>query len=136
MLDYIIRKSDNKIYVSVDNQYLIYDTTFQKYVNRILIKRLSNLEALEKSTKKYFLIKNKVPLLLSKDILLLCVISYRMLNLTYINYFSISKYERKNKEVCIYFYSGHCLKTENVYAFINQYKYARKIIDKIHELDF
>jgi len=136
MLDYIIRKSDNKIYVSIDNDYLVYDTTFQKYINKILSKRLSNLEALEKTTKKYFLIKNKAPLLLDKDTLLLCIVSYRMQNLTYINYFSISKYERSKDKIWIHFYSGHCLKIENVYTFIKQYKLARKIIDKIHELDF
>lgn len=136
MIDYIIRKSDNLIYVAKKNEYLSYDMTFQKYVNRILINRLSNLEALEKSTKKYFSLKSKIPLLLSKDILLLCIVSYRMLNCTYINYFNISNYERLNNYIIIYFYSGHCLKITNTYAFLNQYKYARKIIDKIFELDF
>jgi hypothetical protein len=59
-----------------------------------------------------------------------------MLNLIYINYLSISKYEREKNLITVYFNSGHCLKIENVYAFLNQYKLARKIIDKISALDF
>jgi hypothetical protein len=136
MLDYIIRKPDNKIYVASDNQYAVYDMTFQKYINNILMKRLTNLEALEKCSKKYFSLKSKIPLILSKDKLMLCIISYRMLNLIYINYLSISKYEREKNLITVYFNSGHCLKIENVYAFLNQYKLARKIIDKISALDF
>lgn len=136
MLDYIIRKPDNKIYVATDNKYLVYDMTFQKFVNNILLRRLTNLEALEKCSKKYFSLKSKIPLLLSKDILLLCVISYRMLNSTYINYLSISSFEKTKNFVTIYFNSGHCLRISNVYAFLKQYKTARKIFDKMSDLDF
>jgi hypothetical protein len=136
MLDYIIRKTDNKIYVACDNQYKVYDMTFQKFVNNMLLRRLSNLEALEKCSRKYFSLKSKIPLLLSRDVLLLCVVSYRMLNSTYINYLSISRFEREKNFIIIYFNSGHCLKINNVYAFLKQYKLARKIIDKISDLDF
>jgi hypothetical protein len=136
MLDYIIRKSDNKLYVARNNQYQAYAMTFQKFINNMLLRRLSNLDALEKCSRKYFSLKSKIPLLLSKDILLLCVVSYRMLNSIYINYLSISKYVRDKNSIIVYFNSGHCLKINNVYAFLKQYKLARKIIDRFSDLDF
>lgn len=129
VIDYVIKKDDNKLYIAENNFYNILDSTFQKYVNKLLLSRLNNLSALEKSTKKLFGYKNKIPLFISRENLLLCIISYRMNVSVYLNYFAISKYEKIDDKLIIHFHSGHCYKCESSYAFLSQIKKAQKMMD-------
>ena len=128
-MDYLIKKSDNKIYVASDNRYYIYDITIQKYLNSLLIKKLNNLKTLEKMTKKLFNFNNKIPLYISEDILLLCITSYRMEESCYINYYEIKKHEVKDKGIIISFYNNHEIKLPYKIAYLNQLKKARMIIE-------
>ncbi|MDD3712511.1 MAG: competence protein ComK [Candidatus Izemoplasmatales bacterium] len=132
MIDYIIKKDDNLIYVCQDNYYLVLDTTFQKYINKILLKKLTNLEALEKCTRKVFGFKNKIPLYLDGRTLLLCIMSYRMPKSMYLNFYAISKFEKLDSFLVVYFHSGHCLKLEEKHAFYNQMKKAREVEEFIY----
>ncbi|MDY0023433.1 MAG: hypothetical protein RBR66_00735 [Candidatus Izemoplasmatales bacterium] len=128
-MDYLIKKSDNKIYVASDNQYLVYDMTIQRYLNNLLIKKLNNLKTLEKMTKKLFNFDNKIPLYIADNILLLCITSYRMEESCYINYHEIKKHEVYDKGIIISFYNNHELKLPKKIAYINQMKKARMIIE-------
>jgi hypothetical protein len=129
LLDYIIKKNDNKLYLSENNHYLVLDKTIQKYINSCLIKRFTNLAGVEKTTKRLFNFKSKVPLYVDENTLLMNIRSYRQENSMYINYFSILKYVNTPKEVIIHFYSGHCLKLQSRYSFIAQVKKCKTIID-------
>jgi len=128
-VDYLIKKSDNKIYVASNNQYLVFDITIQRYLNNLLIKKLNNLKTLEKMTKKLFNFNNKIPLYITENILLLCITSYRMEESFYINYFEIKKHEIIDKEIIISFYNNHEMKLPNKIAYLNQLKKARTIIE-------
>ena len=128
-MDYLIKKSDNKIYVASNNQYLVFDITIQRYLNNLLIKKLNNLKTLEKMTKKLFNFNNKIPLYITENILLLCITSYRMEESFYINYFEIKKHEIIDKEIIISFYNNHEMKLPNKIAYLNQLKKARLIIE-------
>ena len=128
-MDYLIKKSDNKIYVASNNQYLVFDITIQRYLNNLLIKKLNNLKTLEKMTKKLFNFNNKIPLYITENILLLCITSYRMEESFYINYFEIKKHEIIDKEIIISFYNNHEMKLPNKIAYLNQLKKARMIIE-------
>jgi hypothetical protein len=132
MIDYIIKKEDNRIYVCQDNYYLALDTTFQKYINKILLKKLTNLEALEKCTRKVFGFKNKIPLYLDEKTILLCIMSYRMPKSMYLNFYAISKFEKLDSYLIVYFHSGHCLKLEEIHAFNNQMKKMRVLEEFIY----
>ena len=132
MIDYIIKKEDNRIYVCQDNYYLVLDTTFQKYINRILLRKLTNLEALEKCTRKVFGFKNKIPLYLDEKTVLLCIMSYRMFKSMYLNFYAISKFEKLDNNLIVYFHSGHCLKLEECHAFNNQMKKVREVEEFIY----
>jgi len=129
VIDYILKKDDNKLYIAENNFYSVVDSTIQKYINQLLLKRLNNLSALEKSTRKLFGFKNKIPLFISREILLLCIMSYRMNMSVYLNYFAISKYEEIEGKLIVYFYSGHCYACESSYAFYNQIKKAQKMME-------
>ncbi|MFA7075543.1 MAG: competence protein ComK [Candidatus Izemoplasmatales bacterium] len=128
MIDYIIKKSDYKIYIAENNNYISLNITIQKYLNKLLLERLNSVSSLEKVTKKLMGFKSKVPLFISKDLLLLCISSYRMENSFYINYFSISKYEEINGLFVVYFHSGHCCYDISSFIFHSQIKKARKLI--------
>jgi len=131
MIDYILKHDDNMLYI-VDNQELIIkDQTFQKYVNSFLIKRLTNLQALEKMTKKHFCFKSKIPLYIDRETLLLCIFSYRTQKSIYINYFSINKYHSVTDGVTISFLNGHEMKIPNYKGFLSQLKKAREILNTI-----
>jgi len=132
MIDYIIKKEDNRIYVSQDNCYLALDTTFQKYINKILLKKLTNLEALERCTRKVFGFKNKIPLYLNQRTILMCIMSYRMPKSMYLNFYAISKFEKLDNYLIVYFHSGHCLKLEEKHAFNNQMKKVRVLEEFIY----
>lgn len=131
MLDYIVKKDDNKIYVSENNQYFAYDMTIQKFINQRLIYRLSNVEALEKVTRKVFGFKSKIPLYIDEETLLMCIGSLRLSSSLYINYFAISKYEISKDAINVYFYNAHCLRIANTYAFGKQIIKCRTILEKI-----
>lgn len=136
MIDYIIKKADNKLYISQDNCYFTKDETISKYLNNILIQRLNNLSALEKASRKLFGYKNKIPLFINQDTLLLCIISHRMEKSVYINYFSIAKYEKTKEGIIIYFHNNHCYKCPFAYAFISQMKRAQEMIETIRFSSF
>jgi hypothetical protein len=136
MLDYIIKKEDNKLYIAQDNFYLIKDETISKFLNKILLNRLNNLSALEKTSKKLFGFKSKIPLFIDQDTLLLSIISHRMEKSLYINYFSIAKYEKTSEGIIIHFHSHHCYRCSSSYAFISQIKKAQKMIEIMRNLSF
>ncbi|MDT8337514.1 MAG: hypothetical protein RQ856_06810 [Candidatus Izemoplasmatales bacterium] len=136
MLDYIIKKDDNRLYIAQGNNYITKDETISKYLNKILLNRLSNLSALEKTSKRLFGFKNKIPLYIDQDTLLLSIISHRMENSIYINYFSIAKYEKIKDGIIIYFHSYHCFKCKLPYAFISQMKRAKHMVDSLRFISF
>ena len=129
VIDYVIKKDDNKLYIAENNIYLVVDSTIQKYINNLLLKRLNNLSALEKSTRKLFGFKNKIPLFISHETLLLCIMSYRMNISVYLNFFAISKYEEIDGKLIVHFYSGHCYYCESSHAFYSQIKKAQKMME-------
>lgn len=131
MIDYIIKKIDNKLYIAENHEYKICDCTFQKFINQILIKKLTNLSALEKTTKKVFGFKNKIPLYIDNQTLLLCVRSYRMSDSVYINFHSIKNFQKHNFSFLIEFHTGHSLLLKHEASFKVQMKKAREIIDSI-----
>jgi len=130
LIDYIIKKTDNKLYIAEEHNYLVKDQSFQKFINKILIIQLTNLTALEISTKKLFNFKNKIPLYLDSNNLLMCINSYRLTNSIYINYFAITSYESVNKDLYIYFRRGHCLKITGNHAFKSQINKCKQILNK------
>ena len=133
VIDYIIKLDDNKLYIAKDNEYQTHDCTFQKYINRILIKRFNDLNALEKSIKKVYGYKNKIPLFIDNNNLLLCLRSYRMNESIYINFHSIKNFERVNKLILIEFHSGHVLRLKQESGLRVQMKRAREIIDSLYK---
>lgn len=133
VIDYIIKLDDNKLYIAKGNEYQTHDCTFQKYINRILIKRFNDLNALEKSIKKVFGYKNKIPLFIDSNNLLLCLRSYRMNESIYINFHSIKNFERVNKRILIEFHSGHVLRLKQESGLRVQMKRAREIIDSLYK---
>lgn len=128
-MDYLIKKSDNKIYIAEENNYFIYDMTIQKLLNKTLIYQLNDIKSLEKNTKKLFDFKNKIPLYIDKNTLLICLISFRIENSFYLNYFQISNFYKKERGVIIEFFSHHSLYFKSYFTFKKQYNKAKKVFD-------
>lgn len=128
LLDYIIKREDNKLYVCQTNQYFSFDITLQKYFNSRLINRLTNLDGVEKATKKLFGFKNKVPIFIDSKNLLMCIKSYRQEGSLYLNYHAILRHRIFEKEVYIEFHTGHCLRLVSRYAFLTQMQKCQLII--------
>jgi len=133
MIDYIIKKTDNRLYIAEDNYYLVKDISFQKAINKILINQLTNINALESTTKKMFGFKNKIPLYIDTNTLLMCINSYRLENTMYFNYHSIKSYEDIDKDLIVIFCSGHCLKIKATHSFKAQIIKCKQILDKIRK---
>jgi len=120
--------SDNILYIAEDNFYYQRDMSFQKFINSRLIYRLSNLNAVEKSTKKLFHFKTKIPLFLDRETLLMPIVSYRVLGSFYLNYFAIKSYEKIDGNIIINFINGHSMKITQEYAFKNQIIKAKTLL--------
>ena len=134
MLEYIIKKSDNILYIAKDNLYLSEDISFQKYINKKLLFHLTTLSALEKTTRKIFKFKSKIPLLIDKETLLMPIISYRMPESVYLNYLAIKSFEKRQSFIIVNFVHGHSLKINQECAFMNQIKKARIILSHFENL--
>lgn len=132
MLNYIIKLNDNSLYISKNHDVIILDTTFQKYINQYLSKNFTTLKTSEKSIKKHFNFKSKIPIYIDKHNLLMCIKSYRLEKSFYINYKSIYNYENKNGYIYIAFANQHQMKIKKNSAFINQLNKCQKIIDYLN----
>jgi hypothetical protein len=131
MIDYIIKKEDNCLYIVKDQDYLIKDIPIQRYFNSLLIDSFTNLQALEKAMKKLFAFNSKIPIYVDEQTLFMNIKSYRLEGSIYINYFAILSYYEVDKEIVVSFYDGHCLKLKSRYCFYNQIKKCQRIIEHL-----
>jgi hypothetical protein len=129
MLNYIYKNQENLLVIQQENSLDYYDTTFQKYLNGLLSKELTNIYAREISTKKLLNYKSKIPIYVNKRILLMCIRSYRLENSFYINYHSILSYTTLKDCIILTFLDNHCLKIHEKQIFINQLNKCREIIN-------
>ncbi len=127
MLNYIIKNSDYKLDVSLDNEFLVLDMTIQKYLNKMLCKELTDMSSRETVAKRVFGYKAKVPLYINKETLLLCIRSYRLVNSFYINYYSIKNHVVEKDHVIIYFLSNNCMKIPQKSTFLKQFLMCKEI---------
>ena len=135
-MDYLIKKCDNKIYIAEENNYFIYDMTVQKYLNKMLIYQLNDIKSLEKNTRKLFGFQNKIPLYINKNTLLVCLVSLRIENSFYLNYFQIANFYKKERGVIIEFFSHHSLYFKSYFTFKKQYVKAKKVHDYFQDNGF
>lgn len=129
MLNYIKKTTDNKLYISSDNEIDILDCTFQKYINLQLTKTLTNLQSREQTTKRVLGFSSKIPLYIGPTILLICMKSYRLESSLYINYHSIKSCQTNKNNVIITFLSNHCIKLNQKHSYMKQLEKCNKILD-------
>lgn len=128
-MDYI--KGVNYQLLIIENQKtIVLDIAFSRWVNDMIKSQFVSIQTREKMIKRYFRFKRKVPLLLNKKHLLLCIRSHRSYELLYINYHQILAWEKDKHQVIITFKSGHCLRLESYQIFINQIHKARRILSE------
>ena len=124
-----MKNTDYKLYICAQNNRIIYDTTFQKHINEILRKQLTDLISREHNTKKQFGFKSKVPIYINQKLLLMCIRSYRLENSFYINYFSIRNFIQGKDNIIIHFHNNHSMKIKEKHTFLEQLNKCRMIID-------
>jgi hypothetical protein len=126
-MDYI--KGINYQLQIIENHQVIYlDMPFIRWVNEMIKAQFVSIQTRERMIKRYFRFKRKIPLLLNKDHLLLCINSHRSYHLLYINYHQIMNWIKDKNQVIIIFKSGHCLRLKSYEKFINQVYKARCIL--------
>jgi len=129
MINYMIKRDDNKWQISREHTIQIFNNTIQKYLNPTLNKQLTDFMSRLRITKKVFNYPSKPPIFVDGDTLLLCIRSHRMEKSLYINYFAIRKYSFVLDGVIIEFNTMHCLKIGQTHAFRTQMRRAKEIID-------
>ncbi len=129
MIEYIRKTLDNQIQIARDGSVDYQDRTFQKVMNDLLKKQLTNLDAREKTTMKIFSFTSKSPIYIDSKNLLLCIRSYRMQRSLYVNYHAIRDYRSYEKDIIISFYNAHEFRIEEKYAFLSQIKKAIVILE-------
>jgi|GEM_PF-2380009 len=134
MLSYI-KVIDYHLYVVENNNQTVYDQPFTKYMNQYMKDYLLTLQAREKVTKQVFKFKNKVPIYVHEDLMLLCVQSYRLQQAFYINYFQIQSWARDKKSVIIVFKDKYCIRLSSYHSFIQQVKKAGIMIEHLQKID-
>lgn len=134
MLEYIVKHDDNILYIAEDNCYFPQDMSFQKYINGKLLNRLTTLKALEKTTRKIFHFKSKIPLFINKQTLLIPITTYRMTGSLYLNYLAIKSFEKMKNQLIVNFIHGHSLKISQECAFRNQIEKAKIVLEYFEKL--
>lgn len=129
MLNFIRKHEDNTLEINYDHSKEILDTTFQKYINKILMQHLTDLKSREHITKKALSLKAKVPIYLDDRHLLMCIYSYRQEKSLYINYHAIQSYEKKSDGIYLIFRHHHMMKIPEIFSFFRQMKRCLEIIE-------
>ncbi len=131
MINYVIKNFDNKLFISKNYDCHIKDITVTKFFNELLLKQFSTFSAREKTIKKTFKFKSKIPVLINKELLFLNIRSHKANNSLYINFFSIYDYKETNKYIYLTFYNQHVMKIKEKYSFCEQIKRCETIVSSI-----
>lgn len=127
LLDYI-KVINDQISVVDDHVLEVVDQPFTKYMNHLLKPSLVNLKIRERMTKQLYNFHHKIPIIVSRSVLLICYKSYRLHQAFYINYYQILYWERLKNEVIVHFKSDHCMKLDSYQIFINQLLKVKQIL--------
>ncbi len=133
MINYISKKSDNKLYISKGNEYIVKDMPITRFLNELLRPGFSTLCAREKTTKKIFGFKSKIPILIDADNLLMPIRSYRSDESLLINYYSIYRIQENTNDYVLTFHNGHAMKINEKYSFDEQYSRCERIAKFVNE---